>query len=62
MAVQVYTFKVTYKECTNKIWRTFEVSSNYNLAKLGYMVLSSFDTKAYHLFCIKHKETTDYTS
>lgn len=62
MAVQVYTFKVTYQRCGNKIWRTFEVSSNYNLAKLGYMVLSSFDTKAYHLFCIKHKETTYETA
>ncbi len=54
MAVQVYTFKITYAGCDNKIWRTFEVSSNYDLAKLGYMVLSSFDTKAYHLFTIKH--------
>ena len=62
MAVQVYTFKITYKECNNKIWRTFEVSSNYNLARLGYMVLSSFDTKAYHLFCIKHKEITYETA
>ena len=55
MAVQVYTFKVTYEGCDNKIWRIFEVSSNYDLARLGYMILSSFDTKAYHLFCIEHK-------
>ena len=55
MAVQVYTFKVTYEGCNNKIWRTFEASSNYDLARLGYMILASFDTKAYHLFCIEHK-------
>ena len=55
MAVQVYTFKVTYEGRNNKIWRTFEASSNYDLAKLGYMILVSFDTKAYHLFCIEHK-------
>lgn len=56
MAVQVYTFKVTYQGCDNKIWRAFEVSSNYDLARLGYMVLSSFGTKAYHLFNIEYKD------
>lgn len=55
MATQVYTFKITYEGCNNKIWRTFEVSSNYDLARLGYMILASFDTKAYHLFTIEHK-------
>lgn len=56
MAAQVYTFKVIYEGCNNKIWRTFEVSSNYDFARLGYMILSSFDTKAYHLFSIEHKD------
>lgn len=55
MAVQVYTFKVTYEGCDNKIHRTFEVSSNYDLARLGYMILASFDTMAYHLFSIEHR-------
>ena len=62
MAVQVYTFKVTYEGCNNKIWRTFEVSSNYDLARLGYMILASFNTKAYHLFCIEHKGNTYETA
>ena len=53
MAVQVYTFKVTYEGCENKIWRVFEVSSNYDLARFGYMILASFDTMAYHLFHIE---------
>lgn len=56
MAVQVYTFRIIYEGCDNKIWRTFEVSSNYDLARLGYMVLSSFGTKAYHLFNIEYKD------
>ncbi len=58
MAVQVYTLKITYAGCDNKIWRTAAVSSNYPLSKLGYMVLATFDTKAYHLFEMKYKDTT----
>lgn len=57
MAVQVYTFKITYADCDNRIWRIAAVSSNYTLAKLGYMVLATFDTMAYHLFEMKFKET-----
>ena len=58
MAVQIYTFKITYSDCDNKIWRIAAVSSNYTLAKLGYMILASFDTMAYHLFEMKFKGTT----
>lgn len=58
MAVQVYTFKITYADCDNRIWRIAAVSSNYTLAKLGYMILASFDTMAYHLFEMKFKGTT----
>lgn len=58
MAVQIYTFKITYADCDNKIWRIAVVSSNYTLAKLGYMILASFDTMAYHLFEMKFKGTT----
>ncbi len=43
MATQVYTFKITYADCDNRIWRTAAVSSNYTLAELGYMVLATFD-------------------
>jgi hypothetical protein len=58
MAVQIYTFKITYADCDNKIWRIAAVSSNYTLANLGYMILASFDTMAYHLFEMKFKGTT----
>ncbi len=56
MAAQIYTFKITYENCDNRIWRTAEVSSNYTLAKLGYLILASFDTLAYHLFEITFRE------
>lgn len=50
MAAKVYTFHVTYEGLEEKIWRKVEVSSNYRLDQLGYMVLAAFDTMAYHLF------------
>lgn len=55
MAAQVYTFKITYENCDHRIWRVAEVSSNYTLAELGYMVLATFQTLAYHLFEMKYK-------
>lgn len=58
MAAQVYTFKITYADCDNRIWRTAAVSSNFTLAELGYMVLATFDTMAYHLFEMKFKGST----
>ena len=50
MAAKVYTFHITYEGLEEKIWRKVEVSSNYRLDQLGYMVLATFDTLAYHLF------------
>lgn len=58
MATQLYSFKITYTGCDDKIWRTAAVSSNYTLAQLGYLVLATFDTMAYHLFEMKYKDTT----
>ena len=55
MAVQVYTFHITYEGLAEKIWRKAEVSSNYRLDRLGYMVLAAFDTMAYHLFEFYYK-------
>lgn len=55
MGAKVYTFNVVYKNCDNRIYRVFEVSSNYTLAQLGYAVLASFETYAYHLFGIEYK-------
>ena len=50
MATKVYTFHITYEGLEEKLWRKVEVSFNYRLDQLGYMVLAAFDTMAYHLF------------
>lgn len=55
MVAQVYTLKITYADCNEKIWRKVAVSSNYTLVDLGYMILATFDTMAYHLFEMEYK-------
>ncbi len=57
MAAMVYTFKIIYEGCEDRIYRVAEVSSNSTLAQLGYVVLSSFDTMAYHLFEMTYNGT-----
>ena len=52
---RVYTFKIIYMGCENKIWRDIQISSKSTLAVLGYAVLSSFSTCAYHLFYMEYK-------
>ncbi|MBQ3378234.1 MAG: hypothetical protein IJG50_00030 [Clostridia bacterium] len=48
----VYTIKVIYQGCENRIFRELQISSNAPLSQLGYTVLATFDTLAYHLFSI----------
>ncbi len=50
MKASVYRLHVGYEGLEDKIWRDIEVSSNYFLNMLGYAVLATFDTLAYHLF------------
>ncbi|MBQ8000858.1 MAG: hypothetical protein IJ298_06500 [Ruminococcus sp.] len=52
---QVITLKITYADCDNRIWREAQISDNSYLSKLGFMVLTTFDTLAYHLFNIEYK-------
>lgn len=54
---RVYTFKIVYIGCENRIWRDIQISSKSTLAVLGYAVLSSFSTCAYHLFYMEYKGT-----
>ena len=54
---RVYTFKIVYIGCENKIWRDIQISSNSTMAVLEYAVLSSFSTCAYHLFMMTYKGT-----
>ena len=54
----VYTLKVVYADCEDRIWRDIQISSNNFISKLGYTILATFDTLAYHLFDITYKGTT----
>lgn len=54
----VYTLKIKYVGCEDKIWREAQISSNAQLCDLGYMILATFDTMAYHLFNITYKGVT----
>lgn len=56
MKAQIYRFKITYDEYEDIINRTVDVSSNYLLSRLGYLVLASFDTLAYHLFEMSYRD------
>lgn len=47
---KVYTLKITYKDCKNKIWRQMQVSENMRMVDLGYLIISSFDTSVNKLF------------
>jgi hypothetical protein len=53
VATEVLSFHIEYVGLEDRIWRDIEVSSKMGLDKLGYTVLASFDTKAYHLFDFK---------
>ena len=46
----VFTLEIKYIGCEDKIWRKAQISSNAFLCDLGYMILVTFDTMAYHLF------------
>lgn len=54
----VYTLKINYVGCKNRIWREAKISSNSFLCDLGYMILASFDTMTYHLFSFSHNGIT----
>lgn len=54
----ICTLKIKYVGCEDKIWREAQISSNARLCDLGYMILATFDTMAYHLFNISYKGVT----
>lgn len=56
MATSVYTFLVTYEGLEEKIWRKVQVSSNYRLDRLGYLVLGTFEALANYFFAFEYKE------
>lgn len=50
MAAEVYQWRIVYDGLEDKVWRIAEVSSNYRLDQLGYMVLAAFEAMGNHLF------------
>ena len=48
---QIYTMYAELKDYEPKIWRRFEVVSNINIARLGYIIMTLFEMQAAHLFC-----------
>lgn len=54
MATQVFSFHMAYAGLEDRIWRDVEVSSKMRMDQLGYVVLSTFDTMACHLFEIEY--------
>lgn len=56
MKAQVYTLRIAYKDFEDKIWRTVEVSSKNTIAQLGYLILHTFDTLAYHAFEFSYED------
>lgn len=53
----IYTLRITYADCDGRIWREAQISEYSYLCDLGYMILASFDTLAYHLFNISFGTT-----
>ncbi len=47
---KVLTLHIEYGSQGKHLWRDMEVSENYRLNMLGYAILATFDTMAYHMF------------
>lgn len=50
METHVYTFHISCEGMKGLVWRKIEVSSNYRMDQLGYLVLSAFDRKECRVF------------
>lgn len=57
MRAQLYKFRIEYEGFEKTVWRSVQVSSNYPLSKVGYLILAVFDTMANHMFYIEHEGT-----
>lgn len=47
-----FRFRDEPRDFSPKIWRTFQVSNNVSMAKLGYIIMAMFEMKGNHLFCL----------
>ena len=48
---QIYQLYAELKDYRPTIWRRFEIVSNITIARLGYILMTLFETQARHLFC-----------
>lgn len=55
MKADVYKFIISYTGYEEKIWREVDVSSNYPVSKLAYLILATFNTDANHLFYVEYE-------
>ena len=48
----IYQFYAELKDYEPKIWRRFQVPENITMARLGYILMTMYEMKANHLFCV----------
>lgn len=48
----IYQFYAELKDYEPKIWRRFQVPGNITMARLGYILMTMYEMKASHLFCL----------
>lgn len=48
----IYQFYAELKDYEPKIWRRFQVPENITMARLGYILMTMYEMKANHLFCL----------
>lgn len=48
----IYQFYAELKDDEPKIWRRFQVPENITMARLGYILMTMYEMKANHLFCV----------
>jgi hypothetical protein len=47
----IYQFYAELADYKPKIWRRFQVMNNITMAKFGYILMTTFEMQASHLFC-----------
>ena len=48
----IYQFYAELKDYEPKIWRRFQVPENITMARLGYILMTMYEMKANHRFCV----------
>lgn len=48
----IYQFYAELKDYEPKMWRRFQVPGNITMARLGYILMTMYEMRANHLFCL----------